>query len=94
MSTEIEYSKLSSRVLFFKFPNTAGGGSTMDGCHNDILAPLILAVMVANGHPLTLDEIVDELTAVINSQTELAVAPENIGDGKHGHKSFNPRRKC
>ncbi|EDV51478.1 uncharacterized protein LOC6544698 [Drosophila erecta] len=65
----------------------------MDGCHNDILAPLILAVMVANGHPLTLDEIVDELTAVINSQTELAIAHENIGDGKHGHKSYKPRRR-
>ncbi|KAH8364505.1 hypothetical protein KR084_007459 [Drosophila pseudotakahashii] len=65
----------------------------MDGCHNDILAPLILAVMVANGHPLTLDEIVDEVTAVINSQTELAVVPENIGDGKHGHKTFNTRRR-
>nr|AAY55389.1 IP04214p [Drosophila melanogaster] len=65
----------------------------MDGCHNDILAPLILAIMVANGHPLTLDEIVDELTAVINSQTELAIAHENIGDGKHSHKSYKPRRK-
>ncbi|EDW94210.1 uncharacterized protein LOC6533797 [Drosophila yakuba] len=65
----------------------------MDGCHNDILAPLILAVMVANGHPLTLDEIVDELTAVINSQTELAIAHENIGDGKHGHNSYKPKRR-
>ncbi|XP_017080325.1 uncharacterized protein LOC108114082 [Drosophila eugracilis] len=65
----------------------------MDGCHNDILAPLILAVMVASGHPLTLDEIVDEVTAVINSQTELAVVSDNIGDGKFGYRTFNPRRK-
>ncbi|KAI8040629.1 hypothetical protein M5D96_006572 [Drosophila gunungcola] len=37
----------------------------MDGCYNDILAPLILAIMVANGHPLTLDEIVDSLMDII-----------------------------
>ncbi|XP_044313798.1 uncharacterized protein LOC108039754 [Drosophila rhopaloa] len=66
----------------------------MDGCHNDILAPLILAVMVANGHPLTLDEIVDGVTEVINSQTELANVSENIGDVKHGRKMLSPRRKC
>uniref|UniRef100_A0A6P4E357 Uncharacterized protein LOC108039743 n=1 Tax=Drosophila rhopaloa TaxID=1041015 RepID=A0A6P4E357_DRORH len=66
----------------------------MDGCHNDILAPLILAVMVANGHPLTLDEIVDGVTEVINSQTELANVSENIGDVKHGRKMLSPIRKC
>ncbi|XP_052848720.1 uncharacterized protein LOC128260061 [Drosophila gunungcola] len=59
----------------------------MDGCYNDILAPLILAIMVANGHPLTLDEIVDSLMDVINSQTDFAGVSENLG-----HKMFDSRR--
>ncbi|XP_017059504.1 uncharacterized protein LOC108100238 [Drosophila ficusphila] len=64
----------------------------MDGCYNDILAPLILAVMVANGHPLTLDEIVDGLIEVISSQTEHAVVLENIGDGKYLPKPCSYKR--
>ncbi|KAH8259419.1 uncharacterized protein [Drosophila bipectinata] len=66
----------------------------MDGCHNDILAPIILAVMVTNGHPLTLDEIVDNVTEVINSQFDYADrVPEAVGDGKHCRKGSSRRRR-
>ncbi|KPU78039.1 uncharacterized protein Dana_GF27429 [Drosophila ananassae] len=65
----------------------------MDGCHNDILAPIILAVMVTNGHPLSLDEIVDSVTEVINSQFDYANRAQDAAfDGKHCHKR-SPRRR-
>ncbi|KAH8296071.1 hypothetical protein KR054_001281 [Drosophila jambulina] len=58
----------------------------MDGCANDILAPLILAVMVAHGHPLTLDEIADGVSEVIYSQCLSEEMLELIGDAKHERK--------
>ncbi|KAH8380645.1 hypothetical protein KR009_011968 [Drosophila setifemur] len=65
----------------------------MDCCHNDIFAPLILAVMLANGHPLTLDEIVDGLTEVINSQIDYRDTTKVIGDGRHSRNHSRNRRR-
>ncbi|KAH8286896.1 hypothetical protein KR018_007714, partial [Drosophila ironensis] len=56
----------------------------MDGCRNDILAPIILAVMATNGRPLTLDDIVDGVTEVITSQYEYS---DNAIDFKAPEKS-------
>ncbi|KAH8322652.1 hypothetical protein KR059_002496 [Drosophila kikkawai] len=63
----------------------------MDGCANDILAPIILAVMVANGHPLTLDEIADGVSEVIYSQSFGEGMQEPIGDAKHNQRRSHHR---
>lgn len=65
----------------------------MDGCANDILAPLILAVMVANGHPLTLDDIADGVTELIFSQSISDDVPEAIGDGKQDRSRSHHKRR-
>ncbi|XP_020802049.1 uncharacterized protein LOC110179036 [Drosophila serrata] len=64
----------------------------MDSCANDILAPIILAVMVANGHPLTLDDIADGVSEVIYSQRFSEDMVESIGDGKHDRKRLPQKR--
>ncbi|EDW79352.1 uncharacterized protein Dwil_GK19154 [Drosophila willistoni] len=66
--------------------------------YNDILSPLVIAVMVAYNRPVTLEEIVDGVMDIIKylrdqMDPEISSSVKATGDSKHIHTFRNTKKR-